>query len=144
MSDRPTSRSTGPFDLSKTPIHLGLGPGATPGAVTLEDFTFEGPSFEAYIEEHCKDGIGGRLIMVETTPANWPAWECHNAGDELVIVLSGRGEFIHEVDGAEHRIPVSAGHTVINPQGVWHTADIEESIQAIYITPISGTESRKR
>ena len=136
--------ANGPFDLSKAPIHLGNRPDVENPAIPLQGFGFDPPSFEAYIAEHCAPGAPGRLVMVEPTPTDWEWWECHTEADELVIVLEGRGTFIQEVDGAEQRIPVSAGDAIINPRGVWHTADVEEPIRAIYMTPCPGTEHRKR
>ncbi len=134
----------GPFDLSKTPIHLGNEAGGSGAAVPIPDFGFDGPSFGAYIGKHCTPGAPGRLIMVESTPTDWPAWECHTEADEVVIILEGKGEFIQEVDGVEQRIPVETGSAVVNPKGVWHTADVIEPIRAIYITSCPGTESRPR
>jgi mannose-6-phosphate isomerase-like protein (cupin superfamily) len=138
------SDSNGPFDLSKTPIHLGSQVDADNPAVPLAGFGFDGPSFEAYIGEHCAPGAPGRLIMVETTPVDWTTWERHTEGDEIVVVLEGRGEFVQQIDGGEQRMPVGPGSALINPTGVWHSADVTEPIKAIYITPCPGTEHKER
>lgn len=135
--------SVGPFDLSVTPIHLDSVNESENPAVPLLNFGFDGPSFEAYISKHCSAGPG-RLVMIEATPTNWMHWECHTLGDELVIVLEGRADFIQERDGENLVLPVQAGSTIINPKGVWHTADVSESLKAIYITPCKGTEHRER
>jgi mannose-6-phosphate isomerase-like protein (cupin superfamily) len=140
----PTDRPTGPFDLNETPIHLGSVVGKNEPAVPLAGFGFDPASFEAYIARHCSPGAPGRLIMIESSPANWSMWECHTEGDEIVIVLEGKGVFIQAIDGAERRTSVGPGSTMINPAGVWHTADVEEPIRAIYITPCPGTEHRPR
>jgi quercetin dioxygenase-like cupin family protein len=137
-------RPTGPYDLNETPIHIGSEVGADNPAVPLPGFGFDGPAFEAYIAKHCAPGAPGRLIMIESTPANWGAWECHAEGDEIVIVLEGKAVFIQEIDGEPRRTPVGPGSTVINPAGVWHTADVEEPMKAIYITPCPGTQHRSR
>ncbi len=139
-----SDRATGPYDLSKTPIHLGSQVGADNPAVPLPGFGFDGPAFEGYIARHCTLGAPGRLIMVESTPKNWGAWECHTEGDEIVIVLEGKAEFIQEIEGEQHKTPVGPGSTVINPAGVWHTADVAEPMKAIYITPCPGTQHRAR
>jgi uncharacterized cupin superfamily protein len=139
-----TDRPTGPFDLSKTPIHLSSQVGADTPAVPLPGFGFDGPAFETYIAEHCQPGAPGRLIMVESTPADWRAWECHTEGDEIVIVLEGKAEFIQQIGGRERRTAVGPGGTMINPAGVWHTADVQETLKAIYITPCPGTQHRAR
>lgn len=137
-------RQTGPFQLNETPIHLGSRVGRNEPAVPLPGFGFDPPAFEAYIEKHCAPGAPGRLIMQESSPANWSMWECHTEGDEIVIVLEGKGVFIQAIDGAERRTPFGPGSTMINPAGVWHTADVEEPMRAIYITPCPGTEHRPR
>jgi quercetin dioxygenase-like cupin family protein len=135
-----SSQDTGPFDLSKSPIHLNESAPAAP----QHGFGFNGPAFEAYMAKHCAPGAPGRLIMIETTPTNWPAWERHSEGDEIVIVLEGDGEFLQEIGGETKRSAFGPGSTFINPAGVWHTANVTKSLRAIYITPCPGTESRPR
>ncbi len=137
------SASLGPFDLSVTPIHLDTTKLVDSPAVPLMGFGFDGPSFEAYISNYCASGPG-RLIMVETTTSDWQHWECHTLGDEIVIVLEGRADFIQQVSGEKVILPVQAGSAIINPKGVWHTADVSESLKAIYMTPCKGTEHRER
>lgn len=82
--------------------------------------------------------------MVETSASNGMQWERHVLGDELVIVLEGKANFIQEISGENIVLPVQAGSTIINPKGVWHTADVSEALKAIYITPCKGTEHRIR
>lgn len=139
-----SERETGPFDLSKSPIHLGSRVGADNPAVPLHGFGFNGPAFSEYMAKHCSPGAPGRLVMIEASPTDWPAWECHTQGDELVIVLEGEADFIQEIDGTQRRFAVSAGSAVINPAGVWHTANVTKPLRAIYITPCPGTEHRPR
>lgn len=138
------ARETGPFDLSQSPVHLGSQVGANNPAVPLHGFGFDGPAFEAYMAAHCSPGAPGRLVMIETSPTDWPAWECHSEGDELVVVLEGEADFIQQIDGGERRFAVCAGDTVINPAGVWHTANVTKPLRAIYITPCPGTQHRPR
>ncbi|GJM12814.1 MAG: hypothetical protein DHS20C12_12170 [Pseudohongiella sp.] len=133
----------GPHDLSVTPIHLGPDSEAEGSAIPLFDFGFDGPSFEAYIKQYCNAGPG-RLVMVETTASDWKHWECHTLGDELVIVLEGEADFIQERKGKAVVLPVQAGSTIINPKGIWHTADVKRPLKAIYMTPCKGTEHRER
>ncbi len=137
-----SARETGPFDLSKSPIHLPSH--ATAPAVPIHAFGFDGPAFEAYMAKHCTPGAPGRLVMIETSPANWGSWECHEDGDELVIVLEGEGEFLQEIDGVTRSAPFGPGSTFINPAGVWHTADVKKPMRAIYLTPCPGTKHRAR
>ena len=70
----------GPFDLSVTPIHIPDSTGSP--TVPLDDFKFDGPSFEAYIGAHCEDGPG-RLMMIETTPGGNPASSIKRANPSI-------------------------------------------------------------
>ena len=134
-----TSVDVGPYDLSETPVHLDAeGP-----AVPLSNFGFDGPAFEAYIGKHCAQDPG-RIVMIEVSPGDWKHWERHTLGDEIVIVLEGKADFIQEVSGKNIVLPAQAGSAIINPKGVWHTADVREPMKAIYITPCKGTEHRER
>ena len=36
------------------------------------------------------------------------------------------------------------GEAVINPRGVWHTADVEDPATVLFITAGAGTENRPR
>ena len=135
--------STGPFDLGKTPIHMPALAGDH-AFEALEWFKFDGPSFGRYVENHCSNEAPGRLVMIETMTTDWPTWERHTEGDELVIVLDGAGTFYQELDGAVRAAPFTSGDTFLNPKGVWHTADVERPMRAIYITPCPGTENKPR
>ncbi len=133
-----------PIDLAATPIHLsGIHQDADP-AVVLETFKFDQASFEQYIQRYCSDESPGRIVMIESSPADWTSWERHTEGEEIVVVLSGAGEFIQDIDGVHQRVPLLAGTAIINPPGIWHTADITAPLTALYITPCPGTEHKPR
>lgn len=134
----------GPIDLSRTPIHLPSIAGGAEPAQALPWFAFDGPSFGRYVEEHCSDTAPGRLLMIETMAGDWPTWERHTEGDEIVIILAGTGTFHQIFDNETHSSPFAPGDTFINPKGVWHTADVETPMRAIYLTPCPGTENRPR
>jgi mannose-6-phosphate isomerase-like protein (cupin superfamily) len=137
-----SARETGPFDLSKSPVHWPSD--ATAPATRLHAFGFDGPAFEACIAKHCPAGAPGRLAMIESSPTDWGAWECHEAGDELVIVLEGEGDLLQEIDGETRSAPFGPGSAFINPAGVWHTANVRKPMRAIYLTPCPGTKHRSR
>ncbi len=126
--------------LDRDPIHLG--PGTT--ATRIEGFEFNGDGFGAYIERHCTPGDPGRIVMVEHSAEDWGAWECHQDGDEVVIAIAGRAELIQEIDGTLQRTLLTPGEAVINPRGVWHTADVLEPFSAVYLTPCPGTIHKPR
>ncbi len=110
----------------------------------VRDFGFDGESFEQYTRELCTDELPGRIIMIEESPESWSAWECHLIGDEVVYVLEGSGRFLQNTGEGVTTIPFKAGDAVINPRGVWHTADVDSPMRAMYLTPCPGTVHRNR
>jgi quercetin dioxygenase-like cupin family protein len=128
------------FDLSTTYVHLGLGSRATP----IADFVWTPEFLNRYAAEHGSDGAEGRLVMIGGGDSSWTTWERHPAGEELVVVISGRLTLVQDVDGVERRIELTEGQAAVNPRNVWHTADINEACRALFITPGQGTEHRPR
>ncbi len=126
-----SSRETGLFDLSRSPIHISTPAAGQSSSFPINNFGFNGPAFETYMATHCTDVDPGRLIMIESSPVDWGAWECHQLGDEIVVILEGEAEFIQQIDGEERRFTVRPGDTVINPAGVWHTANVTKPLRAI-------------
>ena len=86
----------------------------------------------------------GRLVSMFETASNWPVWECHPHGEELIIQIEGEMVLILQHEGCEDRVTLRAGEFAIVPKGVWHTADVISAGRAIYITPGEGTENRER
>jgi quercetin dioxygenase-like cupin family protein len=129
------------FDLSTTFLHLGLG--STVTRVPYEGWSEE---FVARLEAvGGPDGDEGRLVCVFEQPATWTTWERHPAGEEVVVLLSGRVDLIQELESGELRtIELAAGQAAINPRGVWHTVDVHEPGEGLFITPGRGTEHRPR
>jgi len=127
-------------DLASTPIHLGLGSTAEP----LVGFSWSAEYLTAYGERTASDGDEGRLVTLGRQEASWDSWERHPAGDEVVLLLSGRVDVIQDLDGEHRRTELRPGEAVINPPGVWHTSDVIEPGDALFITPGRGTEHRPR
>lgn len=86
---------------------------------------------------------GHELISCLTFTENWPSWETHPNGDEVVVLLSGSVTFILEVEGIHKQVQLSkVGEFVIVPKGTWHTAHIVEKAQMLFITPGEGTQNK--
>jgi quercetin dioxygenase-like cupin family protein len=128
------------FDLDRTYVHLGLGATATP----LPDFEWSPEYLAAYGERFASDGDEGRLVLLDHQNASWTSWERHPAGEELVVLVSGRVDLIQEIDGEHRVVELRPGQAAINPPGVWHTADVHEPSSALFVTPGRGTENRPR
>jgi hypothetical protein len=128
-----------PFDLASTPIHLGLGSTAGP----IRDFEWSAERLAAYGAETASDGDEGRIVTMGRQAASWDTWERHPAGEEVVLLLTGRVDLIQDLDGEHRRVALHLGQAVVNP-GVWHTSDVIEPGDALFITPGRGTEHRPR
>ena len=76
---------------------------------------------------------------------DWPNWEMHPAGEEVVVCLAGEMTVIQEgEDGSTSAVTLGAGQYAINPAGVWHTANVSGSATALFITAGQGTLGRPR
>lgn len=125
------------LNLTADAVHLGARSSARP----VFDF---GHDYEKYLADFCSDEDPGRLVCLYETKVDWESWEAHPAGDELVLVLSGKAEFFQEVDGKERRVVLAPHQAIINPPGVWHTANVVEPFLALFVTPGPGTTHRPR
>ena len=128
------------FDLESTVVHLGRGSTAVP---------FGGADWSAewlarYEQTFAGDGADGRMVCVFPQPRTWTTWERHPAGEELVVLLRGRIDVIQDLDGEHRRVELRAGEAMINPRGVWHTADVHEPGAGLFVAPGLGTEHRPR
>jgi mannose-6-phosphate isomerase-like protein (cupin superfamily) len=128
------------FDLSETPLHLGLG--AT--AIVQPPFTGGMAWYEGYGARHAVDGVEGRLVTVHTFAAPWDVWEVHPHGDEVVVCLAGTLTLHQEIDGRVSTVTLRPLQGIVNPPGVWHTADVSGSVTALFITAGLGTDHRPR
>ena len=128
--------------LSDFPAHLTLEGGVLP----LPRFTGEGSWYGDYEQQHASDGAAGRLVSWHTFHSSWTSWEVHPNGEELVLCVAGAIELIQEIDGAEQSVLLRTGEWVVNPAGVWHTANVPAGsvAECVFITSGLGTQGRER
>lgn len=126
--------------LNTYPIHLGLGATSVP----QPRFTGEMDWYQGYGERNGGDGIEGRLVSMHTFSESWDVWEMHPKGSEVVLCTAGSIELVQEIDGEEVATTLSAGEYAINAPGTWHTANVDDSATAVFITAGEGTEHRPR
>ena len=130
-----------PTDISVHPIHLGLG--AT--AEREPEFTGDMSWYGGYIDRHGDDGAEGRLVAMHTFTESWDSWEMHPHGSEVVLCTSGEMTLHQEhPDGSTATVTVGPGQYVVNDPGTWHTADVDGTATALFITAGLGTEHRPR
>jgi hypothetical protein len=133
-------RNDGVFDLSQFPVHLGRGA----KIIRQPEHTGGHDWYEGYGQRTAGDGLEGRLVAIHSFSTPWDTWEMHPNGDELVVCLAGRIVLHQELDGAVHTVTLEKHRAVINPPGVWHTADVDAQATALFITAGIGTEVRPR
>ena len=87
-----------------------------------------------------------QLGSMHTFERDWPSWEKHPAGDEIVVLVQGCCQLLLANYGSLKTAQVHAlnkpGDYVVVPKDTWHTATIDESATLMFITPGEGTENR--
>lgn len=83
------------------------------------------------------------LVATHAFDADWPMWEMHPNGDEMVYLLSGSVVFILEMADGQKAFELSeSGSYVIVPRGIWHTAKASGPCRMLFITAGEGTQHR--
>ena len=99
------------------------------------------PSLYADLDSRFADFKQHLLIAMHGFEQDWPSWECHPAGDEIVVLISGQCEFLLKTDSAIQTLLLDTpGAYVVVPKGVWHTAKIATSASLLFITPGENTQ----
>ncbi len=129
------------YTLSTHPIHLGL------RAVATREPQFTGSMewYADYVARHQADRAEGRLVSTHTFKEPWNMWEMHPNGCEVVLCTAGK-MILHQetAGGAKRSIQLLPGEYAINEAGTWHTADVDGSATALFITAGLGTQHRPR
>ena len=75
--------------------------------------------------------------------SDWPTWEIHPAGDEIVLLLSGEVTLVLDTGDGQQKATLSTpGQYLIVPKGTWHTAQTSTPTRMLFITPGEGTQNR--
>ena len=126
----------GPFDLSSTFVRL------------RNDASVEPlPVDERFWERLVRGDLGSfhheYLVTSHAFDADWPTWEMHPAGDEIVCLLSGAATFVLERDGERRLVALDRPASfVIVPRGTWHMARTKGPCRMLFITAGEGTQHR--
>lgn len=87
----------------------------------------------------------GRLVSQSLSESDWPVWEMHPEGEEIVMLLGGRADLLLELPDGVRTLPLSGiGSYVLVPRGVWHSANVHEPASLLFITPGRNTQHRPR
>lgn len=84
------------------------------------------------------------LVTSYTFTSDWPSWEIHPNGDEIVCLISGAATMVLETpDGQHTHIELQKpGSFVFVPRGTWHTAKTSQQSAMLFITAGEGTRNR--
>lgn len=84
------------------------------------------------------------LVTSHSFESDWPVWEMHPNGDEIVYLISGAVTFVLEIEDKQHELELlESGGYVIVPKGTWHTARTNGPSQMLFITAGEGTQHRE-
>ena len=84
---------------------------------------------------------GHSLVACHNFHSDWPSWERHPAGDELVVLLSGTTTLVLRMPTGDESVTLfKQGDYVVVPKNTWHTAKVTEPTTMLFITPGEGTE----
>ena len=84
------------------------------------------------------------LVTTAEYSSDWPGWEMHPNGDEIVCLLAGSASLVLEgPDGNRSEVPLTQpGSFAFVPRGSWHTAKIAAPSRFFFIT--AGEDTRHR
>jgi mannose-6-phosphate isomerase-like protein (cupin superfamily) len=120
-----------PFDLCERHAHFN-----EDGSVSL----IKSETLWSLPPEEMNAQFGHLLVSVFSFSENWPTWEMHPHGDEMVYLLSGAATLILRLPHGDIGIALTANRGYLIPKGVWHTAHTEVPCQALFITRGQDTQ----
>ena len=127
-------KTIGPHNLASTFLVLDDMTGAIPRSVS--------PTLYQELDRDFRGFAGHRLVSWYTFTEDWPTWEIHPAGEELVCLLTGIVTLVLEEAQGEREVKLrEPGEYVVIPRGTWHTARTR-GCTMLFITPGEGTENR--
>ena len=92
-------------------------------------------------EEFARFGQGW-LVSEFAFTQDWPTWEMHPEGDEIVYLLSGSVELLLDRCSEIQTIVLEGSGAVVVPRGVWHTARVRLPSRMLHVTRGEGTQNR--
>lgn len=103
------------------------------------------PDLYAGLDRDFANFAGHVLISRHEFSEDWPTWERHPAGDELVMLLAGGATLVLRTAGGDEEVRLDEpGGYVIVPRNTWHTARVADAAKMLFVTPGEGTENRER
>ena len=86
--------------------------------------------------------IEGRLMAAFDMDADWPHWEMHPNGEEILVLLSGEMQIVLDDGRTETNVALAPGGVCLVPRGVWHRGIVPAPSRLLAITAGEGTMHR--
>jgi mannose-6-phosphate isomerase-like protein (cupin superfamily) len=99
-----------------------------------------GPAFWANVDE--RPDRGGALVTVLTGEGDWPHWEMHPGGAEVLVLLEGGLRMLFDGADGKSAHDMAPGATLVVPAGTWHRAVEQRDVRMLFITYGEGSQHR--
>ena len=130
------SPAPGPYVLSDTCLRLRSDASAEPIPINDE-------FWPRLMSGKLGDFHNEYLVTTFSYDKDWPNWEMHPNGDEIVMLLEGKTTLVLEVEGGEKVVELNeACAYVVVPRGTWHTGRARGPCRMLFMTPGEGTQNR--
>ena len=127
---------TDPLDVAST--YLRLRPDASVEPLTVDETFWQRIASGKLGSFHNEFLVAGAHY-----DKDWPTWEMHPNGDEVVCLLSGSVTLVLELPAGPASVQLRrSGEYVLVPKGTWHTAKISDRCRMLFVTPGEGTQHR--
>lgn len=94
------------------------------------------------LDEKYQQFAGHTLVAWHDFDRDWPTWEVHPHGDEVVCLVSGAATMVLRENGGDREIVLDTpGANIVVPANTWHTARVSVSTSMMFITPGEGTRN---
>ncbi|MEM9456227.1 MAG: hypothetical protein AAGF11_18745 [Myxococcota bacterium] len=123
-----------PFDLHRTYVHLS--PNGEGRPLSVDDQFWATIAIRTELHE-------GYLVTRSRMTEDWPHWEMHPEGEELLVLLAGSIDL--ELDDGQQQWTVALRPNAgawLNRRGVWHRALVHEPSDVLLVTAGRGTQHR--
>ena len=90
---------------------------------------------------HCPADMA-YLVGIYPQSEDWPHWEMHPKGHELLVMLDGRLEITLDQGGAVITAALGPGGALVVPPGAWHVAKVLQPGRMLGVTYGEGTQHR--
>ena len=86
---------------------------------------------------------GCKLISCHEFDGDWPTWEIHPKGDEVVVLLSGKVTFVLQEGKSEKSVLLDKqGDYIVVPENTCQTARTSTKTKVLFVTPGEGTRNK--